>query len=135
MHKEDIIIDRVGKSTPYRVPDGYFEEVTVRIMHQLPAYPAPPKAAKLSTWQKMRPYVYMAAMFAGIWCMMKVFHTATTSQTPLDTPPESVMLALNDSETYDFFTATSDLSDYELEEEVSSMYTSIEDFEKDFYSI
>lgn len=135
MHKEDIIIDRVGKATPFKVPDGYFEEVSARIMHQLPAYPAPPEAAKLTAWQKIRPYVYLAAMFAGIWCMMKVFHTATSPQSSPETLPESVMLALNDSETYDFFADSSDFSDYELEEEVSSMYTSIEDFKKDFYSI
>ena len=26
-----------------------------------------------SFWSRVRPYVYMAAMFLGIWCMMKTF--------------------------------------------------------------
>ena len=30
-------------------------------------------------WTRLRPYAYMAAMFAGIWCMMKVFNGLTES--------------------------------------------------------
>jgi hypothetical protein len=26
-----------------------------------------------SLWQKTRPYIYLAAMFAGIWCMLQMF--------------------------------------------------------------
>ena len=29
---------------------------------------------KPSVWNRIRPYIYMTAMFAGIWCMMWIFN-------------------------------------------------------------
>lgn len=62
------------------VPEGYFDAVNDRIIASLPyrpeaeERPLPPR----TIWQKVRPYVYMAAMFAGVWCMMKMFSSLTT---------------------------------------------------------
>lgn len=56
------------------VPEGYFDSFAERMMAQLPA--DEPKIVELprrGLWATVRPYVYMAAMFAGIWLMMNMF--------------------------------------------------------------
>jgi uncharacterized linocin/CFP29 family protein len=34
---------------------------------------------KPTLWQRVRPLVYLAAMFAGVWCMMQVFSNFSAS--------------------------------------------------------
>ena len=84
MRHEDKLKEKVGKKLPYRVPEGYFESFTSRMLEQLPEYPAKPAPRQLSRWQRIKPYVYLAAMFAGIWCMMQVFHRVSSSQQSAD---------------------------------------------------
>lgn len=74
MKKKENILDSIAGKSGYKVPDGYFEQLSARITEQLPereiASPEP-----VTLWQKLRPYIYMAAMFAGIWLMVQVFVT------------------------------------------------------------
>ena len=116
-----------------KVPEGYFSDLERNIMNALPPYPSQRKAPKLSAWQRMKPYAYLAAMFCGIWLMMKVFHTATQPMSlNLDNPPEALVdLIEND---YDFDVNYSPYSpDFDIEDEEFIMsYDNIEDFEKDF---
>lgn len=137
MGKEDKILQRAGRDTGMKVPDGYFEDFVARMMTELPDYPEKPKPQELTFWQKVKPYVYMAAMFAGIWCMMKMFSIASQNagSADLDNPPQSVVLAVDDSETFDYFYETTeedDMSEFEVENAVASEYTDMADFEKDF---
>ena len=67
-------------SAGLKVPDGYFESFCERMEAALPARPeleSPEAVAEAqrphTLWQKVRPYVYMAAMFAGVWCMLQIF--------------------------------------------------------------
>ena len=59
------------------VPKGYFEDFAARMNNAIDAdvkaHPANEPARPRTFWQQIRPYVYMAAMFAGIWCMMHLF--------------------------------------------------------------
>ncbi len=133
MKEEEKLIDRYGRKGPWTVPDGYFETVRIEIASKLPEYPAMPVAARMSVWQRVRPYVYLAAMFAGIWCMMKVFHNASgMGQLSLDNPPEHIAAYMGDSDAGDMYLLPSSLSDDELLDEVSENYASIEEFERDF---
>lgn len=133
MDAEKKIKEMCGTSNPYRVPDGYFESVRVQIMENLPAYPEAPKAQKLSKWHIVRPYVYLAAMFAGIWCMMKVFHNAADmDQLNIDNPPAQIASYMGDPDVVETMMLPSSMSDDELMYEVSDSYASIEEFEKDF---
>ena len=132
MRQEEILKEKCGKDPGYRVPDGYFEELNACIMESLPPYPEAPKPEVLSMWQRIRPYAYLAAMFAGIWVMMKVFHTVSdTGQLSFDNPPAAIVQALesDNSEIITYFPLESDLT---LEQEVSAHYDSMEDFEEDF---
>lgn len=132
MRHEDRLKDKFGTDPGFRVPEGYFEELNLKIMESLPAYPEAPRTVELSLWQRVKPYVYLAAMFAGIWLMMKVFHTVSTDATlNLDNPPAAIAQAMADSgeEAFPYFTTA---NDYLLEEEMTETYNSIEEFEADF---
>lgn len=72
MKKKENILEQVGRNTGYKVPEGYFEQFTARMTEQLPERDLP-KPEVVTTWHKLRPYLYMAAMFAGIWLMLQVF--------------------------------------------------------------
>lgn len=131
--EEDRLIERYGRKSPMTVPDGYFDSVRIEIGSKLPAYPTPPARQGMSLWQRVKPYVYLAAMFAGIWCMMKVFHDISSAdRLSLDNPPEQIAAYMGDREVTDMYIMSSDISDMELLDEVSASYSSIDDFERDF---
>lgn len=134
MSQEEILKSKYGTDTGFRVPDGYFDELNAKILAELPPYKMAPKTVHMSMWQRVKPYVYLAAMFAGIWMMMKVFHTVSTAdRLTLDNPPEAIAQML-DADSFDdiLFLSPSAGADLQLEEEVSERYESIDDFEKDF---
>lgn len=79
------ILDKIDRRDGLTVPDGYFADFAKRMASQLPdAAPAAAPAVSVRTnWQRWRPYVYMAAMFAGIWCMLYVFNLISNNGTDL----------------------------------------------------
>lgn len=103
------------KSNGMTVPPDFFENFTSKMMERIPAdEPKQMEPQKRSTWQILRPYVYMAAMFAGIWLMMNLSTFFTPSQPAPAT--QKVMLAEvvnSESSTYvDDYMASQ--SDYDL---------------------
>ncbi|MDE5957080.1 MAG: hypothetical protein K2G78_02080 [Muribaculaceae bacterium] len=138
MRKEDKLLERYGRQTGMSVPEGYFEAFSKQMMDKLPPYPEAPRPQSLSTWHRIKPYVYLAAMFAGIWCMMKMFHVASqnASSVQLDNPPESVVLAMQHAGTYEYITEWDDdmsaSSEMEITSDLSMTYDNIEEFEADF---
>ena len=69
-----------GFATPsagMKVPEGYFASFSENIAAMLPERPELTKPAATkeprTMWERLRPYVYMAAMFAGIWLMLQMF--------------------------------------------------------------
>lgn len=51
---------------PFKVPENYFETLNEEIMSRLPEkefVAAPP----VTMWEKVKPWVYLAAMFIGIY--------------------------------------------------------------------
>lgn len=133
MGKEEKLKEKYGTDTGFKVPEGYFESLNARIMADLPAYPEAPRQVELSRWQRLKPYVYLAAMFAGIWLMMNMFNhlSGGFGTVNLDNPPEQIAYAMADysSDTYGHNVA---LKSYELESEITDTYSSMSDFEKDF---
>ena len=73
------VLERVGRNDGMTVPEGYFADFASRMEGMLPLNleaEAPQKAyasQKRTLWTRVRPYVYMAAMFAGVFCMTKMF--------------------------------------------------------------
>lgn len=134
MKEEEKLIERYGRKGPWTVPDGYFDSVCAEVLEKLPEYPAKPQPVELSRWQRIKPYAYLAAMFAGIWCMMQVFHHASgVGKLSLDNPPAQIAALMAEPDMADMmYSLPSSVSDDELIDEVSGQYSSIEDFEEDF---
>jgi hypothetical protein len=60
----------LGGSNPFNVPEGYFENFTSRMMSRLPEkkYEQPKKVTMM---EHIRPWFYMAAVFAGLGLFFK----------------------------------------------------------------
>ena len=136
MKQEEQIIQKYGKDSGMRVPEGYFADLEKNIMHKLPPYPEKAPTVALNRWHRIKPYVYLAAMFCGIWLMMKVFHTATQPLSmSLENPPQALVEMLEGGMDYEYRFQTYP-EDYDIDEEDLIMsYDNIEDFKKDFYSV
>lgn len=119
---ESDILDKVGRRDGIAAPEGYFENFTREMMAMLPADPAP----RNTLWLRVRPYVYMAAMFAGIFCMMKMFSMMKAGSADLNI------------ENYPTLTATLEAHEapYEVIDEMDNIdeYDIIEDLCNDGYT-
>lgn len=81
MNEEMYIQEKVGKRNPFRVPEGYFENLTAQVMQNLPEQP---KCRTKSVF--MRPVFYAAAsvcalLVAGAAWM---WHPATEATSSVD---------------------------------------------------
>lgn len=128
MRFEDKLKERIGTDPGFRLPEGSLEALYAQVSESLPERKER-KAPKLTMWQKVKPYVYLAAMFAGIWCTMKMFHLASSPEISLDNPPAMVAEAVYELPSFDYGAS---VSDYEIEDEVSDSYGSIDEFAADF---
>lgn len=70
--EESKILDKLGKDPGFKVPENYFADFNSKLLESLPEVKIT-EEVKPSMWMKVRPFVYMAAMFAGIWLMMNIF--------------------------------------------------------------
>lgn len=73
MGKEDNILRKAGTSNPFRVPNHYFEDFTQELMNKLPEKEPMPLMSEPTLWERVKPWLYMTAMFCGIMLSVKVF--------------------------------------------------------------
>ena len=73
MGKEDNILKKAGTGNPFRVPEHYFDNFTKELMGKLPEKEPLPYSTELTLWQRVKPWVYMAAMFCGIMLNVRIF--------------------------------------------------------------
>ena len=78
MKNQSDILNRIDRKDGLTVPEGYFENFAAKMIESLPYRDEAEKPvaiihAPATFWSRVRPYVYLAAMFAGIWCMLKMF--------------------------------------------------------------
>lgn len=92
MKEPEKILSQLPGHDGMTVPEGYFADFQRRMSESLPE--REPRVVEMprTLWQKVRPYVYLAAMFAGIWCMLQMFAMMGTASTGL-TPESSPVLA------------------------------------------
>ena len=92
MKEEDNILKKVGKENVFRVPDGYFENLTSEVMSRLPEKETPAFIKKEPTkWERIKPWLYMTAMFVGAALIIRVASA--------DRPPATDQIAMDDTET------------------------------------
>ncbi len=73
VHGDDVT-RRIGDG--FTVPDGYFDRLASDMDKRLPRrdeIESPVPVFRPTLWTRVRPYVYMAAMFCGIWLMLNLF--------------------------------------------------------------
>ena len=94
MEKDKDILKQVGRDTGMRVPDGYFEGFTSRMVSQLDNFEVV-ELEKPTVWQRVRPWLYMAAMFAGIALMVRLFVPEKDSSSVVAETEVSIWLPAN----------------------------------------
>ena len=116
MGKEDNILRKAGTGNPFRVPEHYFDNFTKELMGKLPEKEPLPYSSEPTLWQRVKPWVYMAAMFCGIMLSVRIFvgepqkDEFSISQAEAEMLPEEewenfVRRAFDDNyETYQFLT-------------------------------
>jgi hypothetical protein len=102
MEKIKIHLEDIVKRDPFKVPEGYFDNFTSGLMSRLPErQPQPIKAVSL--WDKVKPWVYMAAMFIGISLTIKLFTNIPGKVNNLDLYTEKSMNIAVDSDIEDYY--------------------------------
>jgi len=64
-------LNRIGKVNPFKTPEGYFEAVQEQILLRLPEKEIR-KPQVVGLWERVKPWVYMAAMFTGVMLMVNI---------------------------------------------------------------
>ena len=73
MKEEDTLLKKIGKEPSFKVPEGYFENLTSEIMNKLPEKEKVDyKEVQPTLWVRVRPLAYMAAMFIGAALIIRV---------------------------------------------------------------
>lgn len=87
MNAEDNLMKKIGKENPFKVPEGYFDQLVPGVMEKLPEKEKlSEKEAEVTTWTKLKPLFYMAAMFVGAALIIRVAstdHRPATEETVL----------------------------------------------------
>ena len=132
--EEQMLLDRFGRKGPWKVPEGYFAQMMTEVEGKLPAQPQEQRYVEMTRWQKLKPYVYLAAMFLGIWVMMNVFGRVMTSrELNLDNPPEQYAQLMEKAVEQDaVYIPTSLMSAMETEDAVLSEFTDLNEFVEAF---
>ena len=65
MKEEQDILRKIGTKNPFHVPEGYFENFTQELMSKLPEKDSYIPESEINLWTRIKPWIYMAAMFVG----------------------------------------------------------------------
>lgn len=113
------------------VPEGYFADFQRRMESMLPyneEAETPRKTrAPRSFWDRVRPFVYMAAMFAGVWCMVKMFSMLGTSGMDLSIENNEVLSRALSDDTFIYDYLRDDVSGREVLEQMYLDSISVDD--------
>lgn len=81
MKDDKNILDKVDRKSGMTTPDNYFADFAEKMIQSLPEKKEPIITQPVTTWQRIRPFVYLVAMFAGVWCMVKMVNLITSNPT------------------------------------------------------
>ena len=105
------ILKKLGKDPGFKVPEHYFDDFNKRMAESLPEVKITQVEAKPTMWMRVRPFVYMAAMFAGIWCMMKAFN-GLNGESPRQ--QQAISAGVQNERNADEMIMHGDVSDYDI---------------------
>ncbi|MFA5656608.1 MAG: hypothetical protein WDA37_07665 [Dysgonamonadaceae bacterium] len=85
METKKIRLENIDKKVPFKVPENYFSQFNESLMANLPVKETP-KVRKITIWEKSKPWVYMAAMFLGLFFTIQLLvKNSNTPQTASNT--------------------------------------------------
>lgn len=122
-------LERLAGRDGMTVPEGYFADFARRMAAELPPRPeiedpSVIQAAQLnrSFWQRVRPYAYMAAMFAGIWLMLQLFglFSKPVSLSPMESNPVLAEAFMNDDFVSDYFIGQAGMDEWDVLDDMIS---------------
>ena len=125
-HDDSTILNKYGKDSGFKVPENYFEDFNKKMAEMLPDVEITPVDIKPTMWQRIKPLAYMAAMFAGVWCMMSVFSHFTNPNDMSSVRAVAEKLEDNNSNVEEFIMSCS-VSDYDIMSYEDSVMISNED--------
>ena len=133
MKNDNDILSKLGNDSGMKVPEGYFADFASRMAKELPQLDFEKeqdnKILPRSRWQQVRPYIYLAAMFMGIWCMMKMFNLMQPSDTSLSIDNNMALIsALNDDSFAEDFYYEESINDYDILEDMYDEGVSANEF-------
>ena len=114
MEKERLYkIDEREARRPFTGPEGYFENLTQNIMASLPEQESIYSTNIVVTpWMRIRPYLYAAAAFAGIFFCIKAAVGINSRNNALEIAQEET--TIYSDEYIDSFLETAMIDDYTL---------------------
>lgn len=131
MKKGEDILKKINRNYGMTVPEGFFEDFAAKMEAMLPERPEveqPRRIEHRTTWQRVRPYVYMAAMFAGIWCMLKMFTMMGPGNIDLSIDKNHILTDALSDDNFVYEYIIDDLNDSELFDEMYNDSIAVEDF-------
>ena len=114
MEKERLYkIDEREARRPFTVPEGYFDNLTQNIMASLPEQESLYSTKIIVTpWMRIRPYLYAAAAFAGIFfCIRAAIGISSRNNAEMTQAEETTIYS---DEYIDSFLETAMIDDYTL---------------------
>ena len=115
MKEEDILLKKLGKEDSFKVPDGYFENLTSEVMNKLPEKEKVVfKEEPVSTWTRLKTLLYMAAMFVGAALIIRVASSDRKSVADIDVAATEIETEVISDEMIDMALDRAMLDDYSL---------------------
>lgn len=111
MKEKNDILSTIGKDSGFKVPENYFSDFAEKMAKSLPDQEIQP-IPQPTRWQRVRPFVYMAAMFAGIWCMMQIFNGINSKDKGIYNP--KIVAGFQNEANVDDFMLHGDVSEYDI---------------------
>lgn len=111
MKEKNDILSTIGKDSGFKVPENYFSDFAEKMAKSLPHQEIQP-IPQPTRWQRVRPFVYMAAMFAGIWCMMQIFNGISSKDKGIYNP--EIVAGFQNEANVDDFMLHGDISEYDI---------------------
>ena len=111
MKEKNDILSTIGKDSGFKVPENYFSDFAEKMAKSLPDQEIQP-IPQPTRWQRVRPFVYMAALFAGIWCMMQIFNGISSKDKGIYNP--EIVAGFQNEANVDDFMLHGDVSEYDI---------------------
>ncbi|EJX04655.1 hypothetical protein EVA_07232 [gut metagenome] len=115
MKEEDTLLKKIGKDNAFKVPDGYFANLTSEVMNRLPDKKTNTFAeSPVSMWTKVKPLLYLAAMFVGAALIIRSFSVDNKLVPSVDTAIGEEETEILSDEIIDYTLDRAMLDDYSL---------------------